>query len=94
MSAHPLEVIALGNKVGLGGGLVYEGGDVSGNNMKAGADKTQQGGIGTAMGDNAVGATGQGFDWTKPARTGSEVDGSTPLPVLLVVHPECNGVGI
>jgi hypothetical protein len=56
MSAHLLEVIALGNKVGLEGGLVYKGGDVSGNNMKAGADKTQQGGIGTAMGDNAVGS--------------------------------------
>ncbi len=92
VSAHTLEIVALCNKVGLEGSEMYESGDVACNNVLPGADEAQRGGIGTALGNDAMDATGQGFDWTKPARTGSVVYGGTALPVLLVVHPESDRV--
>jgi hypothetical protein len=73
--AHTLEIIALGNKVGIQGCLVDKSGDVVCDNMKTGADETQRGRIWATLGDDAMNATGHGFDWTKPAGTGSVVDG-------------------
>jgi hypothetical protein len=93
VSRYSLEVVALGNKVGVRGSVCDQGGDVGGGDVHSWADETQWRSYGTTLGYDAAHASGECFHWAKPTRTGSVVNGSATLPILLVVHPEGDGIG-
>jgi hypothetical protein len=88
VSRNLLEVVVLGDKVGVGSSLLDQGGDVGGGDVHAWADKAQRRGERATLGYNSTDASRQCFYWTKPARTGSVVDCSATLSILLVIHPE------
>jgi hypothetical protein len=87
MGAHPLEIVALGNKVRVSRGLVDKASDVGWLNMKAWLDKAQGGSGGASMGVDAVNTLSQGFDGAEPARACSVVNSRPTLPIFLVIHP-------
>jgi hypothetical protein len=94
MGAHALEIVALGDKVRVASGVVYEVSDVTRYNMEAGADKAQRGSKGAALVAYAAHAASQCFNGTEPAWASGVMNSCAPLPVLLVVHPQSHGVGM
>jgi hypothetical protein len=81
-----LEIIALGDKVGLEGSAVDQGIDILCNDMNAGSDATQRRRGCTSLGSDSRNSASEGLDWTEPGRARGVVDGRTALSILLVVE--------